>query len=139
MLLLELLTTPPYDRMCHENTRIAIMEEMSKWARRTANELPFLWMYGPAWCGKTTIVQTVAEQLDSQGTLAASFFFSRPAPGRSSTKNQFLITISYQMSLALPDTRPQICNALTNNPTIFDKALIKQAKELIIKPLNAFA
>ncbi|KAF5328639.1 hypothetical protein D9619_011619 [Psilocybe cf. subviscida] len=122
---------------CHEDTRVAIVEKLCVW--RLSAGRPFLWMYGPAGCGKTTIAQTIAEKFDNDGTLAASFFFSRSAPGRPSSKDQFVATIAYQLCLALPNFHSHISRVLLDNPAIFNKSLSKQAGELIIKPLKAFA
>ncbi|KAF5328636.1 hypothetical protein D9619_011610 [Psilocybe cf. subviscida] len=122
---------------CHEDTRVAIVQKICVW--RLSAGRPFLWMYGPAGCGKTTIAQTIAEKFDNDGTLAASFFFSRSAPGRPTSKDQFVATIAYQLCLALPNFHSHISPILRDNPAIFNKTLSKQADELIIKPLKAFA
>ncbi|KAF5317709.1 hypothetical protein D9619_012663 [Psilocybe cf. subviscida] len=122
---------------CHENTRKAIVRKISRW-ERSPSDHPFLWMYGPAGCGKTTIAQTMAERFDDSGVLAASFFFSRSAPGRPTVKDQFVATVAYQLCLALPDLRPYTLRALVADWTILDKALTKQADVLVINPLNAF-
>ena len=45
------------------------------------NEL-FLWLYGPAGAGKSSIAQSISELCDEAGILDASFFFSRSAAGR---------------------------------------------------------
>ncbi|KAF5328754.1 hypothetical protein D9619_011620 [Psilocybe cf. subviscida] len=123
---------------CHEDTRMAIIEKICVW-RRSSPGRPFLWMYGPAGCGKTTIAQTIAEFFDNDGTLATSFFFSRSAPGRPTSKDQFIATIAYQLCLSLRGFHSHISRVLLDDPTIFDKALSKQADELVIKPLKAFA
>ncbi|KAF5328632.1 hypothetical protein D9619_011614 [Psilocybe cf. subviscida] len=123
---------------CHEDTRVAIVKKICVW-RLSSTDRPFLWMYGPAGCGKTTIAQTIAEKFDNDGTLAASFFFSRSAPGRPTSKDQFIATIAYQLCLSLRGFHSHISRVLLDNPAIFDKALSKQADELVIKPLKAFA
>lgn len=115
---------------------MAVIKKISDW-ERSPSAHPFLWMYGPAGSGKTTIAQTMAEIFENDGTLGASFFFSRSAPGRPICKDQFVATIAYQLYITLRDLQPHIIYALVNNPDIFDKKLSKQVDELIVKPFNA--
>jgi hypothetical protein len=74
--------------------------------------------------------------LSDKGLLFASFFFFRTAGGRNSAQN-FIATLSYQLALSIPATRPYIEQAIERDPLIFSLSLWDQAKALIISPLLA--
>ncbi|KAF5329629.1 hypothetical protein D9619_009467 [Psilocybe cf. subviscida] len=121
---------------CHEHTRVAIMEGVHKWAAsQEPDACPLMWMYGPAGSGKTTIMQSVAETFDKEGSLAASFFFSRLSAGRPREKGNFITTLSRQLSLCIPTLQPLLADALMD-PSIVTKSLTKQLDALVIGPLN---
>jgi len=62
------------------------------------------WFSGPVGFGKSAIAQTVAEKCAKDGVLAASFFFSRGTGGRARVTG-FILTLSHQLTLSLPDTK----------------------------------
>ncbi|KAF5314499.1 hypothetical protein D9619_011957 [Psilocybe cf. subviscida] len=102
----------------------------------TPGALPLMWMYGPAGSGKTTIMQTVAETFDKEGTLATSFFFSRLSAARPRDKQNFVITMAHQLSLSIPALQQPLVDTLSD-PSILSKSLVKQLDSLIINPLRA--
>jgi hypothetical protein len=93
-------------------------------------------MHGPAGAGKSAIQRTIAQLLHERGLLLASFFFFRTAAGRNSANN-FIATIAYQITLAIPATRPHIEQAIVRNPLIFSLSLWDQAQALILSPILA--
>ena len=119
---------------CHPGTRVAILDHIITWAAALTYTYPIIWLYGPAGAGKLAIQQTVAQILSERGLLFASFFFFRTAIGRNSIQN-FITTLSYQLTLSIPATRPYIEQAIERNPLIFSLSLWDQAKALIISPL----
>ncbi|KAF5323178.1 hypothetical protein D9619_013733 [Psilocybe cf. subviscida] len=60
---------------CHEETRIALQEDLLGWADELVNDLNNLvtWLYGPAGSGKSAIAQTVAQKLHARGSLPHRF------------------------------------------------------------------
>ncbi|KAF5329320.1 hypothetical protein D9619_008914 [Psilocybe cf. subviscida] len=100
---------------CHPNTRIAVRNEIEKWALRTDPETrhaSILWLSGPAGAGKSAIAQTVAEDFHSKGLLVATIFYT-PTSRATST-------------LAVID----------RDPLIFMKTLLDQFEALIVNPLQ---
>jgi hypothetical protein len=123
---------------CHPNTRVAILEKIMDWVNDSEKAALFLWMYGPAGAGKSAIAQTIAEMCYKAGILAASFFFSRNAPGRNN--EVFLITtLVYQLTLAIPEIRERVGKALETDPLLFSRSLEAQLQALVVNPLNAAA
>ncbi|KIM36932.1 hypothetical protein M413DRAFT_31326 [Hebeloma cylindrosporum] len=98
-------------------------------------KLFILWMYGPAGSGKSAISKTIAEMCANAGLLAASFFFSRTAPGRNA-KTFLKPTLAYQLSLSIPAMRDHLADSIAHDPTIFSQSLLPQITRLIIEPLN---
>ncbi|KAF8955623.1 hypothetical protein BDZ97DRAFT_260466 [Flammula alnicola] len=123
---------------CHPQTRKVIIEKIMDWIEDVDNLRYFLWVYGPAGAGKSAIAQTIAEMCAKAGILAASFFFSRTAPGRN-RKTHFIPSLAYQLCISIPKIRVHVAMAVDNDPSIFSRSLLSQIEALIIKPFNKAA
>ncbi|KAF8801445.1 hypothetical protein BYT27DRAFT_7198239 [Phlegmacium glaucopus] len=120
---------------CHPGTRGIIIKEIMDWIKTIDRDEFFLWLYGPAGAGKSAIAQTIAELCHKAGLLAASFFFSRTASGRNDAT--FLIpTLSYQLTISIPEIVDHISLAIERDPLIFNRSLEAQFEALILKPLS---
>jgi hypothetical protein len=123
---------------CHHHTRIAVLKEIMTWiSAPTAYRKFILWLYGPAGAGKTAIAQTIAEECEKAGRLAASFFFGRTALGRNNS-SRFVATLAYQLSLSIPEICEPILTAIERDPTIFSRTLSVQMQALVTGPLAPF-
>lgn len=96
------------------------------------------WVYGGAGCGKSTIAQETAQNLEQKKKLAGSFFWSRSTQGRSKSL-RLAATLAFQLATYVPKTAPLIEAALAANPDIFlgQVSLITQLEELIFGPFQA--
>ncbi|KAF9043294.1 hypothetical protein BJ165DRAFT_1348234, partial [Panaeolus papilionaceus] len=132
---------------CHENTRLRMLNMIRNWANRynaTENEVDLpdtsqlVWMYGSAGAGKSAIAQTTSEELSLLCNLAASFFFSRTAPGSSyrGDESRFVTTIAHRLTEVMPGLRSYVESAIQNRPSIFDLTLSEQVMALIMEPLR---
>ncbi|TEB05159.1 hypothetical protein FA13DRAFT_1264061 [Coprinellus micaceus] len=98
-----------------------------------------MWIYGYAGCGKSAIAQTVAEQLEREGRLAASFFFFRGSGDRSGI-TRFATTIAHQLAQNIPEIASLIEEAARANPGLLSastSSLINQFERLIYRPIMA--
>ncbi|EAU81701.2 NWD2 [Coprinopsis cinerea okayama7 len=122
---------------CHAETRIRVLDRITTWAARPRAERPksTFWLHGPVGMGKTTIAQTVAEELDAMDLLGASFFFSRADPNRDKAA-KFVASLALQLALSIPQLKPHIEEAVVKNPTVLTKALPIQLKKLIVEPFR---
>jgi len=120
---------------CHPHTRKAVLKEIMDWVKDPNKVALFLWLYGPAGAGKSAIVQTIAELLEEAGLLAAAFFFSRNAAGRSD-KTRLVPTLVYQLVKSIPEIRAHVLEALEQDPALFSCSIEAQIQALIVKPLN---
>jgi hypothetical protein len=89
---------------CFPGTQGNVLEDIRTWFSRTPTDQPILWLYGPTGMGKTTIAQTVAEEVEALAKLVATFFFSRSSPDRNDA-SKFVATIALQMALKIPHIR----------------------------------
>ena len=80
-------------------------------------------------------MQTIADRAESNGILAASFFFARTVENRNGAK-RFIPTIAYQLALSIPAVKPFIEEAIESDLSIFDRSLPRQMHALIVQPLR---
>jgi hypothetical protein len=120
---------------CHPKTREAILAKIEAWVKERPENggLLVLWMYGPAGAGKSAIAQSIAELCEA--FLAASFFFSRTAHGRSDN-SRLVATIVWQLIKSIPEIREIVLSALEYDPTLLSQTPATQMKALIVDPMN---
>ena len=68
--------------------------------------------------------------------LVACFFFSG-APQSCNNDKCLIASITYQLAISIPATRPYIESAVQIGPAIFDKYLETQFETLVIHPLES--
>jgi hypothetical protein len=101
-----------------------------------------MWVYAPAGYGKTAVAGTVSAKLEEKlielnfNLLGATFFFWRTSAERNSPA-RFIITLTYQLFVSVPELAPHIENAIKRDPMILSKALEVQLTKLIIGPFKA--
>ena len=123
---------------CHPKTREAVLKKIMDWVQglgELERRCYFMWLYGPAGAGKSAIAQTIAELCDELKLLAASFFFSRTAPGRND-HSRLIATLTYQLCLSIPEIGIHVEEAMELDPNIFSLSLENQVRKLIIEPLS---
>ncbi|KZP09397.1 hypothetical protein FIBSPDRAFT_964012 [Athelia psychrophila] len=118
---------------CLEGTRGGIIAMIRNW-KDQIDAMPIVWLSGPAGFGKSAISQTVAELCARDGTLIASFFFLRGAGGRSEF-TRFITTLSFQITISIPETKAIIEKALQDDPTIPHQSIANQLQKLVLGPL----
>jgi hypothetical protein len=124
---------------CHENTRVAVVNEITDWATGKIDEdARMLWLYGPAGAGKTAIARKVAELLAERGLLLASFLFFR-SDSRRNTVRPLVANIAYCVTCVIPAARELIDRAIEGDPLILSYSVEEQLKKLILEPLRLLA
>ncbi|KAF7971896.1 hypothetical protein HWV62_19519 [Athelia sp. TMB] len=117
---------------CLPGTRLTLLEILGKWARGAASER-ICWLKGPAGCGKTTVLHTIAQELKEEGLLASTFFFSRDAESRNTAKTLFT-TLAQDIASLHPDAAQDIADALEAEPNLASAPLSRQFDALILGP-----
>ncbi|KAF9649788.1 hypothetical protein BDM02DRAFT_3142082 [Thelephora ganbajun] len=120
---------------CLRGTRETVLNDIESWAR-DFEKPPVFWLNGLAGTGKSTIAQTVSEQVFAEGLLGASFFCSRDFEDRSDLRFIFS-TLAFQLAHKYPTFRSVLIPFLRSNPDIVHESLMNQMEELIVKPLKS--
>ncbi|KAF8867643.1 hypothetical protein BD779DRAFT_1637100 [Infundibulicybe gibba] len=123
---------------CHPDTRKGELKTISDWIGDTASHC--LWLNGPAGAGKSAIAYTIAEKCRVDGTLGATYFFTKglisgPARGPPS----LFPTLAYQLIPVFPGLDEHLWTAIRADRTIFKRSLSFQLDRLIIKPFLELA
>ncbi|KAF9649802.1 hypothetical protein BDM02DRAFT_3094169, partial [Thelephora ganbajun] len=120
---------------CLRGTRETVLNEIESWAR-DFKKPPVFWLNGLAGTGKSTIAQTVSEQVFASGLLGASFFCSRDFEDRSDLRLIFP-TLAFQLAHKYTTFRSVLVPLLRSNPDIVHESLMNQMEEIIAKPLKS--
>ncbi|KAF7118472.1 hypothetical protein CNMCM5793_007993 [Aspergillus hiratsukae] len=118
---------------CHENTRVEILDEIVRWGKGADGRCIF-WLNGIAGTGKSTVIRTAAEIFHRQGSMGASFFFSRTGELRNQTTALFT-TLASQLADSLPELRPYMSKAIDQDKSIGEQLPRNQWERLILEPL----
>jgi hypothetical protein len=119
---------------CLPDTRTDLLEQITGWTADEAGKRIF-WLCGKAGTGKSTIARTVAQKLDDDSLLGASFFFNRGRAGRSHAKLLFP-TIARQLADLFPAIARAIATSLEQDSLLCDKHLSTQFDHLLLQPLR---
>ncbi|KAJ7879335.1 hypothetical protein B0H13DRAFT_1630814, partial [Mycena leptocephala] len=68
---------------CHPETRTELLDKLWNWTCLVCEKCPrMIWLYGPAGAGKSAVMQSFCQKLESEGCLGGTFFFKRGHPSR---------------------------------------------------------
>ncbi|KAJ3568210.1 hypothetical protein NP233_g5862 [Leucocoprinus birnbaumii] len=95
-------------------------------------DFPFLWLYGAAGAGKSSLAPTCFEIIKERRLPLITFFFSRHHDPRV-----FVLTIAYQLSTRFSDYHTLLNTKILNDKSLlYYKTLTSQLKELVLEPLE---
>jgi DNA-directed RNA polymerase subunit N (RpoN/RPB10) len=114
---------------CLKGTRTDLLEDIAVWMSDPKAKQMY-WLSGMAGSGKSAISQNVAAMAETQGSLAASFFFSRTSAERQRA-SAVIPTIAYQLALSHAVLRPRVYAAAASQPRIRSLETAKQAEVLL--------
>ncbi|KAF7973304.1 hypothetical protein HWV62_15625 [Athelia sp. TMB] len=117
---------------CLPGTRLTMLMTLFEWARGAGSE-KICWLKGPAGCGKSAVLHTIAEKLKGEGLLVSAFFFSRDSASRNSPKCLFT-TLARDLASLHPRAAKDISEALEAEPFLATASLSHQFNALILGP-----
>jgi hypothetical protein len=131
---------------CQPETRVAVQDDLYDWildgdgASESEHPKKIKWVTGPAGCGKTAIMGSLAGRCAANGVLGATFFFASwsASMGRR-RKTAFVTTLASQLAEHREDLKDAISNAIEKNPSVFKKNLHIQMEILVLAPLREVA
>ncbi|KAF9041151.1 hypothetical protein BDP27DRAFT_1347384 [Rhodocollybia butyracea] len=119
---------------CHPETRTKMLEDLRKWSLETdPTSTSILWLFGPAGAGKSAIIRTLSNQLQSDGRLGGCFFFKRGHSTRGNAKVLF-VTIAYQLAIHVPWLKGPISQVVEADPSVVARSIETQLRMLISEP-----
>ncbi|KAF9067178.1 hypothetical protein BDP27DRAFT_1226351, partial [Rhodocollybia butyracea] len=120
---------------CHPETLTKMLKDLQEWSLETDPTSRIMWLFGPAGAGKSAIMRTLSNQLQSDGRLGGCFFFKRSHQTRGNAKVLF-VTIAYQLALDIPWLRGPISQVVKHNPSILARSIKIQLQKLISEPCH---
>ncbi|KAJ3562765.1 hypothetical protein NP233_g9368 [Leucocoprinus birnbaumii] len=123
-----------YMAKCNENTRVSIRKDIVEWRGNPNRQSRLRWYMGPAAIGKSAIADIIATELEDNGLLGATFFFSRP--GQVDDPATVIPTLAYQLALMNAYYKRIITELLVDDPLLLTKNRTIQFKKLIVEPFQ---
>ncbi|KAF8586931.1 WD40 repeat-like protein [Ramaria rubella] len=117
-------------RACMPGTRTQIIRDIISWVHNPESKR-ILWLSGAAGTGKSSIANSIAEQLDSVGRLGASFRFDRQT-ATIETRGQLFGNLCHQLALYDGQLRNAILTVI-NKTNIYGMSLRNQARKLLVE------
>ncbi|KAF8870671.1 hypothetical protein BD779DRAFT_519297 [Infundibulicybe gibba] len=123
---------------CYPGTREAALQTISHWTVEPGSHC--LWLHGPAGTGKSAIAQTFAEKCHQDGTLGATYFFTKGSTsGPAGGLPPLFSTLAYQLMSVFPGLDDHLWTVIRTDRTIFERSLSTQLDKLIVQPLLRLA
>lgn len=120
---------------CLKGTRTQLLLKIMDWTKDAQGKGIF-WLRGKAGVGKSTISRTIANELEENGQLGASFFFKRGHVDRSHAK-LFFPTIARQLADKFPQLGHAIAAALRSDSGLGESHITKQFDMMLLQPLRS--
>lgn len=89
--------------------------------------------------GKTTILHTIALEIDRMGSLGASFFFCRRGDADLKRADAVISTLAYQLAEFNRDFARLLAEALGGRTDVCDQTHQRQAERLLVQPLRGLS
>ena len=119
--------------LCHPSTRTKAQEIVMRWADGNP-QMPVMWLSGAAGAGKSAIMRTMAERLEKEKRLLATFFCDSK---ERSDITPIIPTLVQQIAIRTPAAAAGILAAFKADVGLLSKCMDIQAKHLIVASLDA--
>jgi len=120
---------------CLIGTRIDQIKAIMEWVESEGEKKPGFLVLGPVGSGKTSLLNTIAENCKHAGYYAAGFFFSSTDSARN-TAERLINTIAYQIAVAIPQLQPYISRIIAADSTILSRSFDSKTIPLFLEPLR---
>ncbi|KAF7328944.1 putative nwd2 protein [Mycena venus] len=120
---------------CHPETRTELLDTLYQWAVQHDSACSVRWLHGPAGAGKSAIMQTLCQKLQTAGRLGGAFFFKRDHLSRGNAKVLFA-TLAYQLAINNDTLKSAICQTVEYDPSVVARSMDAQLRQLIVEPCH---
>ena len=137
------LNTMPYvsgagldtGKLCLEDTRQEILEEITDWINRTEENTPrIFWLHGSAGTGKSSIAHTVADRFKKLERLGSCYCFDRNQMVQQRDKSIFT-TIARDLADRDKHIRSALGEVISVDASLKNTTdIVQQWKEMVLKP-----
>ena len=123
--------------ICHPDTRRQVLTLIEDWSNSHKTRDQIAWLRGPAGAGKSTIMRTVARDLDRSGLLLGSFFCCASDP-RTSNPNLVIPTLLHQIFRKIPALLPMVKTKFDVDPYLASKSADVLLEKCLVEPFKTF-
>ncbi|CAE6428370.1 unnamed protein product, partial [Rhizoctonia solani] len=126
---------PSMSRTCQDGTRLQVLADIHNWIQGPHPSTRFMWIYGQAGIGKTTILASVCNQLSERGTPIVTFFCKHDDPVLRDPL-RLINSVAYGLASQFPPYGKLVAEAIEINPELYTSHLEARYEGLLRKPLG---
>ncbi|CAE6440169.1 unnamed protein product [Rhizoctonia solani] len=125
-------------RACQDGTRLGVLGYIDNWITDQNPSSTFMWIYGQAGIGKSTILTSVCNRISDKGTPIVSFFCKRDDPALRDPL-RLINSIAHGLACRYPPYGKRLAKAIETNPELSTSHLQVRYEGLLKKPLSELA
>jgi len=107
-----------------------------RWIEESNRSSSIFLIQGRRGVGKTAVLQSIAERLQSENRHSYACFFFKPGLAGCDSLDQLFSTLAYQLAINTTDLREHVDHAMIEDPALPKKSPATQLQKLIIDPLK---
>ena len=127
-----------YRETCLPGTRVDILQDLLACLINPTSSYKITWLRGPAGCGKSTILNTVAQYSSKLRRCSAFLFWDRNDVTNSDPR-RVIRTLAYQLAQSNPAFAELLASRIKASPQILKSSLDEQFQGLVQEPLATLA
>src|SRR5258707_3382224 len=122
-------------KICLEDTRQEILEEITDWINRTEDNTPrIFWLHGSAGTGKSSIAHTIADRFKKLERLGSSYCFDRNETAQRRDQKIFT-TIARDLADRDKHIRSALADVIRLDTSLRNTTdIVQQWKDMVLKP-----
>jgi len=122
-------------KLCLEDTRREILEEITDWINRTEGDTPrIFWLHGSAGTGKSSIAHTIADRFKKLQRLGSCYCFDRNETAQRRDQKIFT-TIARDLADKDKHIRSALVDIICLDTSLKNTSdIVQQWKEMVLKP-----
>ncbi|KAL5641644.1 hypothetical protein ACGC1H_001950 [Rhizoctonia solani] len=122
-------------RGCQDGTRLGVLGYIDDWTADQTPSSTFMWIYGQAGIGKSTILTSVCNRLSEKGIPIVSFFCKRDDPALRDPL-RLINSVVHGLACRYPPYGKRVAKAIEANSELCTSHLRVRYQGLLRKPLS---
>ncbi|CAE6529802.1 unnamed protein product, partial [Rhizoctonia solani] len=120
---------------CQDGTRLGVLGYIDDWIMNQNPSSSFMWIYGQAGIGKSTIMTSVCNRLSEKGIPIVSFFCKRDDPALRDPL-RLINSVAHGLACRYPPYGKRVAKAIQSNSELCTSHLRVRYEGLLKKPLS---